>query len=489
MMSFSSSLPAPVREYKVLEEQSWIHTAKQNAQASVPRYGQRHGFVPRSIEDYGNGGAFPELVSVGAQYPLNLGRPGRKRSQKAAVNEDAVVHSSYVDALVEKRMSDEDLRRPDEDEIRETAERTRRILEANQADRLAATKEQIPKPKKNVEKFINYKPNRDAPGFNKAAGRRVIRMVEEQEDPLEPPRFKHKKAPRGPGEAPAPVMQSPPRKLTQEDQNNWKIPPCVSNWKNPKGHVIPLDQRLLVDGRSAQQVTINPGFASLSETLAMAERNMKEETALRAGITKRLAQQAKAAEEDALRKKAEEARKQRRALIDGGSKRSIEERKREELLNDRKYEIEREYRMKKNSKLARDLDRDISEKVALGQHVAVNAKNEVQYDARLFNQNSGLDSGFGDESEYNLYSKDLFATKSQSIYRPRADGSKENADEMYDKLTSTKRFKADKGFKGASAPSSDVRDEPVQFQRDEPSSSRHRDSRHRSSRDDKRRRH
>jgi hypothetical protein len=28
---------------------------------------------------------------------------------------------------------------------------------------------------------------------------------------------------------------APPRKLTQEDQQNWKIPPSISNWKNIKG--------------------------------------------------------------------------------------------------------------------------------------------------------------------------------------------------------------------------------------------------------------
>ena len=47
-----------------------------------------------------------------------------------------------------------------------------------------------------------------------------------------PPKFKHKRVPRGPGTPPPPVHHSPPRKLTQKDQKDWKIPPCVSNWKN-----------------------------------------------------------------------------------------------------------------------------------------------------------------------------------------------------------------------------------------------------------------
>ena len=49
-----------------------------------------------------------------------------------------------------------------------------------------------------------------------------------------------------------PVMHSPPRPVTAEDQANWKIPPCISNWKNAKGYTIPLDKRLAADGRGLQ---------------------------------------------------------------------------------------------------------------------------------------------------------------------------------------------------------------------------------------------
>lgn len=71
--------------------------------------------------------------------------------------------------------------------------------------------------------------------FNSGAKQRVIRMVEAQRDPMEPPRFKtNKKIPRGPPSPPAPVMHSPTRKTTVKEQLEWKIPPCISNWKNPK---------------------------------------------------------------------------------------------------------------------------------------------------------------------------------------------------------------------------------------------------------------
>ena len=71
---------------------------------------------------------------------------------------------------------------------------------------------------------------------------------------MEPPKFRHKKVPRGAGSPPVPVMHSPPRAITAQEQADWKIPPCISNWKNPKGYTIPLDKRLAADGRGLQEV-------------------------------------------------------------------------------------------------------------------------------------------------------------------------------------------------------------------------------------------
>ena len=60
-------------------------------------------------------------------------------------------------------------------------------------------------------------------------------------------------------------MHSPPRALTAKDQADWKIPPCISNWKNSKGYTIPLDKRLAADGRGLQEVAINDQFAKFTE--------------------------------------------------------------------------------------------------------------------------------------------------------------------------------------------------------------------------------
>ena len=104
--------------------------------------------------------------------------------------------------------------------------------------------------------------------FNSGAKQRVIRMVESQRDPMSPPRFKiNKKIPRGPPSPPAPVMHSPTRKVTVKEQQDWKIPPCISNWKNAKGYTIPLDKRLAADGRGLQQNHINENFSKLAEVI------------------------------------------------------------------------------------------------------------------------------------------------------------------------------------------------------------------------------
>lgn len=45
-----------------------------------------------------------------------------------------------------------------------------------------------------------------------------------------------------------------------------------------------------------------------------------------------------------------------------------------------------------------------------------------RYDARLFNQSSGMDSGFGPEDGYGVYSKPMFNRgEAQSLYRPKTD--------------------------------------------------------------------
>lgn len=65
--------------------------------------------------------------------------------------------------------------------------------------------------------------------------------------------------------------------MTVKEQQEWRIPPSVSNWKNPKGYTLPLDKRLAADGRGLQSVHINEKFAKLAEALYIADRKAREQ--------------------------------------------------------------------------------------------------------------------------------------------------------------------------------------------------------------------
>ncbi len=52
--------------------------------------------------------------------------------------------------------------------------------------------------------------------------------------------------------------------------------------------------------------------------------------------------------------------------------------------------------------MLRDEDRDISEKIALGQTGAAAQNEDNLLDQRLFNQTQGMDSGFAAEDDYTV---------------------------------------------------------------------------------------
>lgn len=454
-------------------------------------------FVPRSLKDFGDGGAFPEIHV--AQYPRHMGNPHLKQTpadnntvtQRAIVNvqvdkDGAISYDSIVksgtnqDKIVYSRHSDlkggppkpEDIALPTPEEEEAEAARTQNALLA-----LLSEKEE-----KEEKQFIQYTPRPDAPGYNPAAAQRVIQMVPAQVDPLQPPKHRYIKAPRGPAEDPVPVLHAPnTTKLTKEEREAWNVPSCISNWKNMRGYTIPLDKRLAADGRHAREtLTVNSNFATLSESLYVAERQARQEVRLRATIQKKLALQQKEERENELRQLAQQARMERRApeVHTAGSEsddsRSVGEdavaaQQRERLRQERRKERERDLRNEQRVKKQKlEQERDVSEKIALGVATGVSNANEV--DARLYNQTAGMDSGFGAEDEYNAYSKPLFERQAvaSSIYRPTRGGPGD-ADEQYEKLVqgATAKFKPDQGFAGAEGGVAGVapRTGPVQFEK------------------------
>uniref|UniRef100_A0A0D6QR59 SKI-interacting protein SKIP SNW domain-containing protein n=1 Tax=Araucaria cunninghamii TaxID=56994 RepID=A0A0D6QR59_ARACU len=532
--SLLASLPAPKSVGATLYDFSadpWfknrVEEAKPNPATKtkqIPPYGKRAGFVPRKAEDFGDGGAFPEIHV--AQYPLDMGRKEEKKDTKilpvsvdaqgniafdaiVKQNENAskIVYSQHRDlvpkldaiTIAEAEKSKED----EEKEIAETTMRTKNALEKIVNVRLSAAQPKNVPQQSNAVTHIKYTPSQQSAAFNSGAKERIIRMVDMPNDPLEPPKFKHKRVPRASGSPPVPVMHSPPRPVTVKDQQDWKIPPCISNWKNPKGYTIPLDKRLAADGRGLQEVQINDNFAKLSEALYVAEQKAREAVEMRSKIQRELMLKEKEKKEQELRALAQRARMERSgtatavapdksaALTDRAAplpsapapptKETKEEReervKREALRDERRRERERERRLEakeghvgKKSKVTRDRDRDVSEKIALGMANTGTGTGEVIYDQRLFNQEKGMESGFAADDQYNIYDKGLFTAQNtlSTLYRPKKDAESEvygGADEQLDKVLKTDRFRPDKGFAGATERGG-PRDRPVEFEKD-----------------------
>jgi len=169
-----------------------------------------------------------------------------------------IVQSQFKDLvpLAHRKDLDEEGRsmdRPSDDQVQETTDKTRAALEKLVNGKIKAAQPKNIPDGQGKSSFIRY-----TPGQQNGQGlqQRIIKMSEVIEDPLEPPRFKHKKIPRGPPSPPPPVLRSPPRKATAAEQKEWMIPPCISNWKNNKGFTIPLDKRLAADGRGLQDVRL-----------------------------------------------------------------------------------------------------------------------------------------------------------------------------------------------------------------------------------------
>ena len=293
-------------------------------------------------------------------------------------------------------------------------------------------------------------------------------------------------------------MHSPPRKLTAEDQAAWRIPPAVSSWKNPKGYTRGID-KLLAARPNVEDVTINDKFSQLADALHTADRHAREEVKKRATMQQLLAEKAKAQKEDELRMLAQQARQKRTAAgtrrrnssasspdsrsrsrgsspNSRSSSRDSDVRAREKARNEAAQERQKQLRQsrmgteRRLQMLAREQNRDISEKIALGLAKPTQS-SESMYDSRLFNQNSGFDAGFNEDQ---VYDKPLFAAQNaiNNIYRPNPsaqdDEPEDDGGATVERIAKANRFevlgKAAKGFRGADI--AEPRSGPVQFEKD-----------------------
>lgn len=473
-----------------------------------PPYGERNtGWLPTKPEDFGDGGAYPEVDTP--QYPLEMGRvrmkalvdttlalpvgsSGEKRYEiiaRVGHGPDRRIQTQLSDTLP-KEFDPEALERPSAAQVAQETAEAQAALQDLVAQATAKTQpKNVPRPAK-PSQIISFTPQ----GTDST---RIIKLATMPVDPLQPPKFHHKRIPRPPPSPPAPRLHSPPRRVTSEEQKAWHVPPCISSWKNPKGYTVPLDKRLASDGRGLAENTINPRLADLAEALHLAEQHNRAEVEMRAVVERKVAEQERRQRDEQLRALAEKARLDARRLADELAYATRQEeiqlsnnsfdnpnglgltiRDRERLREEQAQKRERELRLSRMSAAQReaflrsDADRDISEIVALGRvNPSSLAAQETLYDERLFNQSEGVGAGFGggDDEAYSLYDKPLFAasTAAHLIYRPMVtSGEVENEAVGKDQEgggTHSRTIRPDKAFSGSENIA--LREGPVQFER------------------------
>jgi SNW domain-containing protein 1 len=374
-----------------------------------------------------------------------------------------------------------DLSKPGDDVLAKTQIETQSALEKILNGKIRSTSIKGPvDTSKQQSKYIRYTPSQQGIKDNYSNGnQRLICITESAKDPLDPVKSKHKKIPRDSAAELLTVQRSPPRKLTLKDQQDWKIPPCISNSKNSKGFTIPLHMRLAADGRNLREHIVNEKFSKFSDSLYTVEKQSRLDIEERNKITESIKMVDTIKKEMELKEAAQEARLKKMSLavsnissvkttktedtdIFLGKRRKnddleAEMAERNNLRNLRKKEIERdrkyEIAAKKNKNFKKDEERDISEKIALGQ--AQPTMRDSMVDARLYNQTAGLESGFKDEDDYDLYEKPLFVDRSNAtIYKNTKVGSSIDDEACDEKAADSKKlmdkiYQRGKMFEGA----------------------------------------
>ncbi|PWA70773.1 chromatin protein family [Artemisia annua] len=190
----------------------------------IPVYNtlERLKYRPSKPQNFGDGGAFLEIYY--AQYPLDMGRKKDSNSGQKTLpvtvddkrnlrfdaivkqneNSRKVVYSQHRD-IIPKVLKDDDKEHDEEDddkqnEIEETTEQTKAALEKIVNVRLSAVQPKNVQTQSQESQFINYKPSQQSDAYNSGSKGRIIRMMEMPVDPLEPPKFKHKRVPKANGQ-------------------------------------------------------------------------------------------------------------------------------------------------------------------------------------------------------------------------------------------------------------------------------------------------
>lgn len=259
-------------------------------------------------------------------------------------------------------------------------------------------------------------------GSNESAPKqRVIKITDEKVDPMLPSAFKIRKVPQGPPvDDIVPVVhdESNTEKLTKADQKKWQIAPSVSNWKNNKGFIIGIENRLRNSEIPTQMTSeeiekSTKNFTALSDALKNAEKKAKEDLKTRSSWRKRKETEQSAETQERLSKLADEARSSRTTLqknaLESTDKLSDKHERRAERRRKADEELKRERLSTKDKvrALVKEQGREVSERVIVGVAEAYKRKQkESVFDTDLYLRN--MDTSKPAATDDNVYDQPLF---------------------------------------------------------------------------------
>lgn len=303
--------------------------------------------------------------------------------------------------------------RPSQEEVEATTERTRKALEIILQQKLGKTSTT----NKSQSEFIRYN-STNVLNSGAATSSRLIKIVDVQQDPMAPPKFKQKKQfEAAPFEPIAPILHAPVAKLSQEEQKKWYIPPAISNWKNPNGYSIALDKRLAVNRSNPnlfKDEGMNENFVNLSKALDDADKKARDELKMRNAMKKRQLEEETKQKEEQLKLMAEKAREKRFGNRDYNVRQTREYQERLQDRENRRRRAQRELKLNRsNDDRTKQFgkNRDISERTEMSQTKTTKKPADSQFDSRLF-----TNSVVPQHSETEVYDKPLFLQKSVSNF-------------------------------------------------------------------------
>ncbi|GIQ87981.1 SKI-interacting protein, SKIP, partial [Kipferlia bialata] len=250
---------------------------------------------------------------------------------------------------------------------------------------------------------------------------KLVRVTQRQADPLAPGLHRREIAKVDTPMDMVPVLSEPVRKLKREEAMQYRVPMVLSAWENRDGHTVGVAARVAADGRRLIKHELSTGHADMAEALAAAQTLVAREISERAGLRQEEERRRQSAAEDRLREMAKSARQVRSVRPEAEDEGAV---KREAVRDERRRAIKRDVRVERatgrRSDTTRALERDVGERMALGQTGTADGSSskggDADFDPRLFARAANTMGKAGDDS---LYDKPLFShNRARDLYRP-----------------------------------------------------------------------